>query len=234
MSGVSSSLATNFSCKIVLSSALVARCRQGLYRDEVRRGELRLSEHWDRPTRSISSLARLPRKPNARWSCLRITPRAAVQGKREASMTDTTTTTKHAARYHKDAAPRLCAECGGCRVCRTTRRAGLVREQPRLRGRLRRDHAPGAAGGPPRSRGPDCAQAAGGCGAQRGARHHVRLPLDGRGARGATGALRSSTGGMSGAAALFVEAQPTSHDRGGALPDRPQPHQALAAPPRGG
>ena len=45
-------------------------------------------------------------------------------------MTDPTTTTKHAARYHKDAAPKLCAECGGCRVCRTTRRVGSCENSP--------------------------------------------------------------------------------------------------------
>ena len=45
-------------------------------------------------------------------------------------MTDPTTTSKHAARYHKDAAAKLCAECGGCRVCRTTRRVGSCENSP--------------------------------------------------------------------------------------------------------
>ena len=45
-------------------------------------------------------------------------------------MTDPTTTTKHAARYHADAPPALCDHCGGCLACRETRRTGSCEDGP--------------------------------------------------------------------------------------------------------
>ena len=48
-------------------------------------------------------------------------------------MTDPSPTEKHAARYHKDEAPALCDQCGGCLACRETRRAGSCENGPDCR-----------------------------------------------------------------------------------------------------
>ena len=48
-------------------------------------------------------------------------------------MTNQSPTEKHVARYHKEEAPALCEQCGGCLACRETRRAGSCENGPACR-----------------------------------------------------------------------------------------------------
>lgn len=68
------------------------------------------------------------------------------------------------------------------------------------------------------------AEAAGGLGAERGVRDHLRIALDGRGASGAAGPLRRAR--AAGGRRALCGGQHAPHDRGGAVPDRPPLQQA--------